>query len=126
MADPFEEELLKRLPRPLLIDKGAGGEEAERVERAVARAGQGVAMWDGSFSGLAAHIQKIKLYVGEESAGGHFAPAFGVPLVSNLKCFVSERMFQRWRPSGAGRITVIRADSGPDVLSASLAQVFDL
>ena len=37
VADPFEEELLRRLPRPILIDKGAGGEEAERVERAVAK-----------------------------------------------------------------------------------------
>jgi hypothetical protein len=39
VADPFEEELLQRLPRPMLIDKGAGGEEAERVERAVQKAG---------------------------------------------------------------------------------------
>ena len=40
VADPFEEELLKQLPRPILIDKGAGGEEAHRVERAVSRAGE--------------------------------------------------------------------------------------
>ena len=133
VADPFEEELLKRLPRPLLIDKGAGGEEAERVERAVQRAGRGVAMWDGSFAGFAAHIQRSRLYVGYDSAGGHVAAACGVPLVSIFKGFASERMFQRWRPSGAGRIAVIRADSEPDLLSASLAaihsplaQVFDL
>jgi hypothetical protein len=57
VADPFEEELLKQLPRPILIDKGAGGEEAHRVERAVSRAGaSGIAMWEGSFAGFAAHM----------------------------------------------------------------------
>ena len=61
VADPFEEELLRRLPRPILIDKGAGGEEAERVERAVAKAGgEGIVMWDGSFAGFAAHIQRSR------------------------------------------------------------------
>ena len=65
VADPFEEELLRRLPRPILIDKGAGGEEAERVERAVAKAGgEGIVMWDGSFAGFAAHIQRSQLLCG--------------------------------------------------------------
>src|SRR5258708_6625357 len=69
VADPFEEELLKQLPRPILIDKGAGGEEAERVERAVAKAGAGIEMWEGSFAGFASHIQRSKLYVRDDSAG---------------------------------------------------------
>jgi hypothetical protein len=61
VADPFEEELLKQLPRPILIDKGAGGEEAHRVQRAVSRVGSsGITMWEGSFAGFAAHIQKSK------------------------------------------------------------------
>jgi hypothetical protein len=112
MADPFEEELLKQLPRPILIDKGAGGEEAHRVERAVSRAGaSGIAMWEGSFAGFAAHIQKSKLYVGYDSAGGHVAAACGVPLISIFAGFASERMFQRWRPTGPGKISIIRADS---------------
>ena len=111
VADPFEEELLSRLPRPLLIDKGAGGEEAERVERAVAKAGkEGIATWEGSFAGFAAHIQRSKLYVGYDSAGGHVAAACGVPLISIFAGAVSDRMFQRWRPSGEGRIHVIRAE----------------
>ena len=122
---PFEEELLKRLPRPILIDKGAGGEEAHRVERAVAKSGGGIAMWEGSFAGFAAHLQKSKLYVGYDSAGGHVAAACGVPLISIFKGFACERMFQRWRPSGPGRITVIRADSTADLLSA-VGQVSDL
>jgi hypothetical protein len=117
IADPFEEELLRQLPRPLLIDKGAGGEEAHRVERAVSKAGGGIAMWDGSFAGFAAHIQKSKLYVGYDSAGGHVAAACGLPLISIFAGFASERMLQRWRPSGP-RTTVLRADS--DVAHALL------
>ena len=125
MPEPFEEELLRQLPRPMLIDKGVGGEEAERVERAVAKAGGGVEMWDGSFAGFAAHIQKSKLYVGYDSAGGHVAAACGVPLVSIFAGFASERMFQRWRPTGPGPIKVVRADAG-DTLSTALAAVADL
>lgn len=114
VADPFEEELLRRLPRPILIDKGAGGEEAERVERAVARAGrQGIAMWDGSFAGFAAHIQRSRLYVGYDSAGGHVAAACGVPMISIFAGAVSERMFQRWHPTGEGRIEIVRPDGMP-------------
>jgi ADP-heptose:LPS heptosyltransferase len=112
IADPFEQELLRELPRPILIDKGAGGEEAHRVERAVSRAGGGIAMWEGSFAGFAAHIQRSKLYVGYDSAGGHVAAACGVPLISIFAGFASERMFQRWRPSGPAPIEVIRANVG--------------
>jgi hypothetical protein len=125
VADPFEEELLKQLPRPILIDKGAGGEEAERVERAVAKSGGGIEMWDGSFAGFAAHIQRSKLYVGYDSAGGHVAAACGVPLVSIFAGFASERMFERWRPTGKGPILIVRAESG-DLLLAALAAVADL
>jgi ADP-heptose:LPS heptosyltransferase len=117
VPDPFEEELLRSLPRPVLIDRGAGGEEADRVERAVARAGPGIAMWDGSFAGFAAHIQRSHLYIGYDSAAGHVAAACGVPMISIFAGFASERMFQRWRPSGPGQIDVLRAGqfsgSGP-------------
>jgi hypothetical protein len=111
VADPFEEELLRRLPRPILIDKGAGGEEAERVERAVAKAGaEGIVMWDGSFAGFAAHIQRSRLYVGYDSAGGHVAAACGIPMIGIFAGAVSERMFQRWRPTGHGRIAIVRPE----------------
>jgi len=108
------------LPRPVLVDKGAGGEEAERVERAVSRAGGGVTMWEGSFAGFAAHIQKSKLYVGYDSAGGHVAAACGVPMISVFAGFPSERMFQRWRPTGGGPIRVIRGKEAMDALSQGL------
>ena len=125
IPDPFEEELLSKLPRPVLIDRGAGGEEAERVERAVARAGPGIAMWDGSFAGFAAHIERSHLYVGYDSAGGHVAAACGVPMISIFAGFPSERMFQRWRPTGEGKITVFRADqySGVEPLTKAILRL---
>ncbi len=123
MPDPFEEELLKRLPRPVLLDKGAGGEEAERAERAAAKAGDGVALWDGSFAGFAAHIARSRLYVGYDSAGGHVAAACGVPLISIFSGFVSERMFERWRPTGQGKIWIIRPGQTADSLAELLRAV---
>jgi len=125
VADQFEEDLLKHLPRPLLIDKGAGGEEAGRVERAVAKSGGDIEMWNGSFAGFAAHIQKSKLYVGYDSAGGHVAAACGIPMISIFAGFASERMFQRWRPTGPAPIKIIRPESA-DPLSAALAAVSNL
>jgi ADP-heptose:LPS heptosyltransferase len=111
VPDPFEEEVLRRLPRPTLIDKGAGGEEAERVERAVQKVGgDGIVMWDGSFAGFAAHIQRSRLYVGYDSAGGHVAAACGIPMISIFAGAVCERMFQRWKPTGAGKIQVVRPE----------------
>ncbi len=107
IADPFEEELLPKLPRPVLVDKGAGGEEAGRVERAVARAGSGIEMWDGSFAGFAEHIARSRLYVGYDSAGGHVASACGIPSIIVFAGFAGERMLQRWSPSGAH---VLRGD----------------
>jgi ADP-heptose:LPS heptosyltransferase len=99
------------LPRPILIDKGAGGEEAERVERAVSKAGgEGIVMWDGSFAGFAAHIQRSRLYVGYDSAGGHAAAACRIPMISIFTGAVSERMFQRWRPTGHGKIEILRPE----------------
>ncbi len=129
VADPFEAELLRRLPRPILIDKGAGGEEAERVERAVAKAGgEGIVMWDGSFAGFAAHIQRSRLYVGYDSAGGHVAAACGIPMIGIFAGAVCERMFQRWRPTGDGKIAIIRPEqmSQAELLATFESLLFDL
>ena len=120
VSDSFEAEVLRRLPRPILIDKGAGGEEAERVERAVNQAGgDGIVMWEGSFAGFAAYIQRSRLFVGYDSAGGHAAAACGIPLISIFAGAISERMFQRWRPTGAGKIEIVRPDnsSAPELLA---------
>ena len=112
LPDPFEENLLALLGErgvAIWIDKGAGGEEAERVERAVARSGVKATFWDGSFAGFAAIIAASRLYVGYDSAGQHVAAAAGVPLVTVFAGFPSPRMFDRWRPTGA-RACVIRVD----------------
>lgn len=115
----FEADLLRYLSEresSILIDRGAGGEEAERVERAAARSGGMVRMWDGSFAGFAAHIAHSELYVGYDSAGGHVAAACGVPMVSIFRGQASERMFQRWRPVGPGPIQLIRASDPSETL----------
>ena len=108
IPDPFEEELLRLLAArgPVVIDKGAGGEEAERVERAAAG---NATFWEGSFAGFAKIIAGSSLYVGYDSAGQHVAAACGIPLISIFAGFPTARMFHRWRPKG----TVLRVDN-PD------------
>jgi ADP-heptose:LPS heptosyltransferase len=131
LPDPFEEELLRALSRKnavLLVDKGAGTEEAERVERAIARSGADasrVRAWQGSFAAFASMIAKSRLYVGYDSAGQHAAAACSTPLVAVFAGFASPRMFARWRPSGPGPIEVVRVDE-PDpsiVLARTLEAV---
>ena len=109
IADPFEAELLAVLSQtglPLIIDEGAGGEEAARVERAMAQSGVVAERWSGSFAGFASIIAHSRFYVGYDSAGQHVAAACGIPLVSIFAGFACPRMFARWRPAG----NVIRVD----------------
>ena len=113
LPDPFEEELLRMLTatgRPICVDKGAGGEEAERVQRAVERSGADATFWNGSFAGFASIVAGASLFVGYDSAGQHLAAACGVPLISVFAGFPVPRMFERWRPAGH----VLRVDR-PDV-----------
>lgn len=126
VEDPFEPDLLRYLVEhesSILIDRGAGGEEAQRVEKAVAQAGGNFRMWDGSFAGFAAQIARGTRYIGYDSAGGHVAAACGIPMISIFGGFVSERMFQRWSPTGPGPITVIRASDPAATLSAVVASL---
>jgi len=120
----FEASLLSLLSAkaPLVIDRGAGGDEAERVERAVAQSGARATYWEGSFAGFANLIAHSSLYVGYDSAGQHVAAAAGIPLVSVFTGFPAERMFYRWRPAGPG-VSVIRADRATP--AEILAQVAD-
>jgi hypothetical protein len=114
LPDPFEEELVRELVRsgrPVLIDKGAGGEEASRVDRAITRSGAmpgQVDTWDGAFAPFAARIQRSQLYVGYDSAGQHVAAASRAPFVSIFSGFPSERFFHRWFPDSLGRYHVLR------------------
>lgn len=114
IADPFEGEVLKLLTGsgfPVWVDKGAGGAEAERVQRAIDECGAPtghIRVWEGPFAPFAALIAKSALYVGYDSAGQHVAAACGTPLISVFAGYASDRMFQRWRPSGPGRISVLK------------------
>jgi ADP-heptose:LPS heptosyltransferase len=99
----FESELLKLLSctaESVIVDKGIGGEEAARVEEAIAQAGSAnIRTWDGSFAGFASVISRAGFYAGYDSAGQHAAAAARVPQVTIFRGHVNERMFQRWRPS---------------------------
>jgi ADP-heptose:LPS heptosyltransferase len=123
VPDPFEEEALRLLAQrgTVLVDKGAGGEEAERVERAIARSGARVHTWDGAFAPFAAAIAKSRLYAGYDSAGGHVAAACGVPLISVFAGFPCERFFHRWRPRGEA----IRASDAATTIAAFARTVAD-
>jgi ADP-heptose:LPS heptosyltransferase len=125
LPDPFEEELLRLLAAtglPLVVDKGAGPEEAERVVLAARRSGARASFWDGSFAGFAAIIAGSRLYAGYDSAGQHVAAACGIPLVSIFAGFAVPRMFDRWRPTGE-HCRVIRVDR-PEI-EEPLARVRD-
>ena len=131
VPDPFEEELLRALLQPdalLVVDLGVGGEEAERVRRAVERSGapaSQVRLWRGSFAAWAAMIAKSRLYVGYDSAGQHAAAVCGTPLVTVFAGFASPRMFARWSPTGPGPKEVIRVDTACPraVLEQTLAAI---
>jgi ADP-heptose:LPS heptosyltransferase len=121
ISDEFERELLSALAETgasVLVDKGGTPEERERVERALQ---PGMRTHDGAFAPFAVQIARSRLFVGYDSAGGHVASAWGVPLISIAKGFVSPRMAARWRPNGA----VIRGDLA-DVLTAVKAAITQL
>lgn len=113
MQDDFEYEILRALLRynvSVLVDRGAGGEEAARVGALTERLGSPgmLHLHGGSYASFATQIMQSRLYVGYDSAGQHVANAAGIPLVSIFKGYASERMLSRWRPcnSNARVITI--------------------
>ncbi|MGH9581799.1 MAG: glycosyltransferase family 9 protein, partial [Bryobacteraceae bacterium] len=129
MGGDFEYEVLSRLLRynvPVAIDRGAGGEEASRVNSLAARLGSPALLHlhDGGYASFASHIVRSKLYVGYDSAGQHAANAAGVPLVSAFAGYVSERMLARWRPSGPkARVIAIDGSNRETALERTLAAI---
>ncbi len=106
LSDQFELSAVRTLVESghsVLIDRGAGGEEAERVTALTQALGNpgNLHLHDGSYASFASHIVQSKLYVGYDSAGQHVAAASHVPLVSVFAGYASERMFQRWCPTSA-------------------------
>jgi ADP-heptose:LPS heptosyltransferase len=133
--DDFEFAILQKLltcGERIVIDRGAGGEEAKRVDALIARLGQPALLHvhDGSYASFASHIAQSKLYFGYDSAGQHVAAAAGVPLVSVFNGYVSERMFARWRPATKTSHVVAVDDSNRssvlertlDAISAAVAE----
>jgi ADP-heptose:LPS heptosyltransferase len=105
LDDDFEFAMLEALlrqGRPVLLDRGAGEEEAARVNLLVERLGAPTLLHihDGSYASFASHIVQSRMYLGYDSAGQHVAAAAGVPLVSIFAGYACERMLARWRPSG--------------------------
>ena len=96
----------------IAIDKGAGGEEAERVLQAVE--GYDVRIWDGAFAPFASVIASSDLYIGYDSAGQHVASVCGVPLVTVFAGYPCRRMFERWKPAGSGPIEIVRVEPEQD------------
>ena len=112
LGGDFEVQLLTELAAKgtqVLVDKGLGAEEKQRVERALQ---PGMKTHDGAFAPFAAQIMRSRLYVGYDSAGGHVAGASGVPVICIFSGEASERMLQRWRPEG-----VIIRGSDPDPIA---------
>jgi ADP-heptose:LPS heptosyltransferase len=116
VADELEFEALAKLlswGRPILLDRGAGGEEADRVDALARRvaAPDLLRVHDGSYASFASHILQSDLYVGYDSAGQHVAAAGNIPLVSVFCGHASGRMFSRWRPNTPNS-RVVAVDEG--------------
>ncbi len=120
IADPFEAELLKALPDDTLIDLGGSPGEAERVRTA---AGTSKRTFQGSFADFAWLIGQSRQYVGYDSAGMHVAAACGVPLLCIFAGAVSDRFYQRWKPTGAGKVAIVRANASENTLAAAMRQL---
>ncbi|HLG14915.1 MAG TPA: hypothetical protein VJH03_10500 [Blastocatellia bacterium] len=124
----------------VILDKGAGADEAERVGRVVDEIrrfeddGRGMKVaevdeprlpallgsqsidarmlvWQGRIGLLAAMIGESDLYIGYDSAGQHIAAALGVPVIDVMAGFISPRMLDRWRPAGPAEVRVIPVDT---------------
>lgn len=102
------------------IDRGAGGEEAERVNAATA--GVQVNFWEGSFAGFASIISQSDLYVGYDSGAQHAAAALGIPVITVFAGAPSPRFQTRWAAAG----TLLDADSltAEQILSRIAASSF--
>ena len=129
VPDPFEEQVLRALISrglSVIVDKGAGGEEAQRVHDLTLRV-PGLQTFEGPYAPFASMISQAKLYIGYDSAGQHVAAACGVPLVSIFAGYPSDRMFQRWTPYGPGPKRVIKVGrETPAALVTQATEAVDL
>jgi ADP-heptose:LPS heptosyltransferase len=114
---------LLRQNRPVLLDRGPGGEEASRVDRLVKRLGAAplLVVHNGSYASFASHISQSSLYVGYDSAGQHVAAAGHIPLVSVFTGYACDRMLARWRPAGTtSHVVTVSQDDRSSALDRTL------
>jgi ADP-heptose:LPS heptosyltransferase len=109
--DEFEFKLVAGLlerGRPILLDRGAGGEEAARVDRLVERLGSPslLHIHEGTYASFASHICQSAMYVGYDSAGQHVAAAANIPAVSVFSGYACARTLARWSPDAPRSIVV--------------------
>jgi ADP-heptose:LPS heptosyltransferase len=130
--DQFEYDILAVLLKrgcPVLLDRGAGGEEAVRVDNLVRRLGSPdhLHVHDGSYASFASHILQSRLYVGYDSAGQHVAAAGRVPLVSIFNGYACERMLSRWRPDmDSARVITVDETDRSTVLAQTLRAIAEV
>jgi ADP-heptose:LPS heptosyltransferase len=114
MSHPFERRLIEALVDSglrIVVDSGPGGEEEERVRRAIGERGDSIRMYHGSFAAFAAIIANSRLYIGYDSAGQHVAAARGVPLFTIFAGSPCPRFTARWRPTGPGPMEILNAET---------------
>ncbi len=119
--DDFERGLIEAMAArnlEVIVDYGAGGEESERVARAIA--GLPVKTFRGPFAPFASQIAQSRLYAGYDSAGQHVAAVCGVPLITIFTGYATPRTFDRWHPCGPGPKVVLRnrETALPDTIAA--------
>ncbi|HSE37256.1 MAG TPA: glycosyltransferase family 9 protein, partial [Blastocatellia bacterium] len=140
VSGEFEATLVSRLIQDgavIVLDKGAGDEERSRANlivgeatrmerdgrlvRAVevngrlnnARGGfdAEILVWSGGIGMLGALIGESDLYIGYDSAGQHIAAALGVKSISVFAGFSSQRVLERWRPTGRAETRQVAFDT---------------
>jgi ADP-heptose:LPS heptosyltransferase len=125
----FEYEVLSALlgyGKSVVLDRGAGGEESDRIDALAQRLGPTplLHLHTGSYASFASQVVQSDFYVGYDSAGQHVAAAAGVPLVSVFNGYISERMLARWMPRGsASRVIAAGGRSRSAVLDDTLSAI---
>jgi ADP-heptose:LPS heptosyltransferase len=123
----------------IVLDKGAGEDEIRRADAVIAEATRierdgrrvraveinerslagaasseqieaDVVVWNGRIGMLAALIGESDLYIGYDSAGQHIAAALGVKCIDVFAGYSSQRMLERWRPTGLAETRIVAVD----------------
>ncbi len=117
---------LLSLNRSVLLDRGAEGQERDRVDALALGLSHpaNLLLHDGTYASFAGHILRSGLYVGYDSAGQHVAAAGGVPLVSIFTGHPCDRMLARWRPNTAtAHVVTVNDDNRQTALKRTLQAI---